>query len=349
MPRSIRIQFPGAHYHVMARGNRREAIFLDEDDRRFFLHTLSEACEMTGWRVHAWVLMGNHYHLFIETPEANLVSGMAWLQNTVTRRFNVRHRAWGRVFGDRYKAVLVEGGEGHYYQTLMDYIHLNPVRAKLIRPDKGESVLDFPWSSVAGGYALPPTKRAKWLAAEHGLKTFGCEDTTAGRRRFVERLDKRAVAEAAKSCGVPLMPEEVDARVSHLRRGWYWGTQAFAEKMLKLAEGLLKKGKSRGYAGAVQQKAHGEREAERLLAEGLKPVGMSQAEVKQTKGADVRKAIVAKLLWDKTTVSQGWIAERLHMKSAANVGMVVRRELTKKKLAAVPKELREWAAETVSA
>jgi putative transposase len=63
MPRSIRIQFPSAHYHVMARGNRREAIFLDEEDRRFFLHTLSEACEMTGWRVHAWVLMENHYHL----------------------------------------------------------------------------------------------------------------------------------------------------------------------------------------------------------------------------------------------------------------------------------------------
>jgi REP element-mobilizing transposase RayT len=93
---------------VMARGNRRETIFHDDDDRRFFLATLSEACAMTGWRVHAWVLMGNHYHLCIETPEANLVAGMSWLQNTVTRRYNVRHRAWGRLFGDRYKAVLVE-------------------------------------------------------------------------------------------------------------------------------------------------------------------------------------------------------------------------------------------------
>jgi len=342
MPRSIRIQFPGAHYHVMARGNRREAIFMDDDDRRFFLHTLSEACEMTGWRVHAWVLMGNHYHLLIETPEPNLVSGMAWLQNTVTRRFNVRHRAWGRVFGDRYKAVLVEGGEGHYYQTLMDYIHLNPVRAKLIRPGKGDSVLDFPWSSVMGGYALPPTKRAKWLAAEHGLKSFGCEDTTAGRRRFVERLDKRAVEESARDCGVPLVPEEVDARVSHLRRGWYWGTQVFAEKALKIAEKLLHKNKSRGYESAPQRKTHGEAEAVRLLAEGLKAAGMTTAELADIKGADVRKAIIAKRLWDKTTMSQGWIAERLHMKSAANVGMVVRRELPKKKLAAVPKQLSEW-------
>ncbi|MCF7734346.1 MAG: transposase [Akkermansiaceae bacterium] len=122
MPRSLRIEFPGAFYHVMARGNRRETIFHDDDDRRFFLATLSEACAMTGWRVHAWVLMGNHYHLFIETPEANLVAGMSWLQNTVTRRYNVRHMAWGRLFGDRYKAVLVEGADSYHYRTLADYI-----------------------------------------------------------------------------------------------------------------------------------------------------------------------------------------------------------------------------------
>ena len=140
MPRSLRIEFPGAFYHVMARGNRRETIFHDDDDRRFFLATLSEACAMTGWRVHAWVLMGNHYHLFIETPEANLVAGMSWLQNTVTRRYNVRHMAWGRLFGDRYKAVLVEGADSYHYRTLADYIHLNPVRARLVVPKKSQSV-----------------------------------------------------------------------------------------------------------------------------------------------------------------------------------------------------------------
>ncbi len=72
VPRSIRIEYPGAFYHVMARGNRREAIFQDEADRRFFLQTLGEACAMTGWRVHAWVLLSNHYHLFVETPEGSL-------------------------------------------------------------------------------------------------------------------------------------------------------------------------------------------------------------------------------------------------------------------------------------
>ena len=81
MARSVRIEYAGAYYHVMARGNRREAIFEDETDRRFFLKCLSEACERTGWQVHAWVLMSNHYHLFIETPEANLVEGMKWQMN----------------------------------------------------------------------------------------------------------------------------------------------------------------------------------------------------------------------------------------------------------------------------
>ena len=154
----------------MARGNRREAIFLDKEDGKQFVKALGEVCAMTGWRVHAWVLLSNHYHLMIETPEPNLVAGMKWLQNTLTRRFNVRHRAWGRVFGDRYKAVVVEGGQRFYYETLMDYIHLNPMRAGLVRVGTGESILNYPWSSVAMGYGVPANKRAKWLAAEEGLR-----------------------------------------------------------------------------------------------------------------------------------------------------------------------------------
>ena len=223
MARSIRIEYSGALYHVMARGNRGEKIFWTEEDRRSFLQTLDRACERTGWRVHAWVLMSNHYHLAIETPEPNLVAGMQWLQNSVTRHFNVRHRKWGRLFGDRYKAVLIEGRTGYYYTSLLDYIHLNPVRAGLVRPDRGTSVLDFTWSSLAGGFALPARRRSRWLAAETALAAFGCADTAAGRRRFVERLDQRAVEEGAKRAGIPLLDAEVDARCSHLGRGWGMG------------------------------------------------------------------------------------------------------------------------------
>ncbi|HEX4706669.1 MAG TPA: transposase [Candidatus Udaeobacter sp.] len=117
----------------MARRNRWKRIFRDEADRLLFYQTLREACELTGWRVHAWVLMSNHYHLMVKTREANLVGGMRWLENTYMRRHNFRHGLWGRLFGDRYKAILCEGGSGYYYCSLMDYIHLNPVRAGLVR------------------------------------------------------------------------------------------------------------------------------------------------------------------------------------------------------------------------
>jgi putative transposase len=83
MPRRLRLLSPSAYYYVMARGNRRGNIFHDDDGRRFFLHTLSQACERTGCQIHAWVLMSHHYHLFLETPEANLVAGLSWLQNCV--------------------------------------------------------------------------------------------------------------------------------------------------------------------------------------------------------------------------------------------------------------------------
>jgi REP element-mobilizing transposase RayT len=324
MPRSIRIEYPGAFYHVMARGNRREAIFADEDDRRFFLKTLGEACAMTGWRGHAWVLMSNHYHLLIETPEPNLVAGMQWLQNTYTRRFNLRHRLWGRLFGDRYKAVLVEGA-GYYYETLLDYLHLNPVRAGLVDLRRGKSVLDYAWSSVAGGHALLPRRRPPWLATDEALAAFGCADTPAGRKRWVQRLDDRAHAEARAKCGMPAPEPERDARRSDLRRGWYWGSQAFAERILKVGEAVLKKPRHRSARASQEKRAHGEQEARRLLAEGLAVAGLSEAALKKLPGSDARKVAVARVVWEQTTVDMTWLAVHLHLRSAANASQQIRR------------------------
>ena len=88
MPRKLRVEYPGAMYHVMSRGDRREDIFLNDVDRQDFIKTLAEACKKTGWQVHAYCLMRNHYHVVLETPEANLVAGMAWLQSTYTIRLN---------------------------------------------------------------------------------------------------------------------------------------------------------------------------------------------------------------------------------------------------------------------
>ena len=100
MPRKPRVEYAGAVYHVMCRGNGGQSIYLDDADRRIYLTTLGEACERCGWRVHAFVMMGNHYHLLLETPEPNLVAGMKWLQGTYTQRFNARHRRWATCFKD---------------------------------------------------------------------------------------------------------------------------------------------------------------------------------------------------------------------------------------------------------
>ena len=134
MARKVRIQFAGAVYHVMSRGNNGNGIFFGNKGCEKFLDTLDEACQRTGWIVHAYVLMGNHYHLLIETPEANLVDGMKWLQGTYTQRVNAWRQRRGHLFQGRYKAQLVnaENKESKYFQTVADYIDLNPVRAKMV-------------------------------------------------------------------------------------------------------------------------------------------------------------------------------------------------------------------------
>jgi len=118
MPRQPRIEYPGAIYHVMSRGDRREPIFLDDVDRQDFLKTLAEACQKTGFQVHAYCLMNNHYHLVVETPRGNLVAGMRWLQSAYTIRLNHRHQLFGHVFSGRYKALVVEGRGGVFAHGL---------------------------------------------------------------------------------------------------------------------------------------------------------------------------------------------------------------------------------------
>ena len=105
MPRKARVEFDGAVYHLLDRGDHQEAIVRGDADRERFVATLGKLCERTGWRVHAFVLMTNHYHLLVETPQANLVAGMRWFQTTYTMRYNRRHRLSGHLFQGRYKAV----------------------------------------------------------------------------------------------------------------------------------------------------------------------------------------------------------------------------------------------------
>ena len=133
MPRKLRVEYPVAIHHVMSRGDRREDILLDDVDRHDFLKTLPEACRKSNWQTHACCLMRNHFHLVVETPEANLVAGMAWLLSACTLRMNHRRKLSGHVFAGRYKALLVDGSGNGYLKTVCDYAHPNPVRAGLLK------------------------------------------------------------------------------------------------------------------------------------------------------------------------------------------------------------------------
>jgi len=331
MARQLRVEYKDAVYHVIARGNRGEPIFLDQKDRETFVRTLGEACERTGFRVFAWVLMKNHYHLVIRTPDANLIEGMRWLQNTYTRRFNVRHAQWGRLFGDRYKSILVENdlsplspGNGGYLTTLIDYVHLNPARAKLVGSRKGESICDYRWSSVADAFTRPPGRRPTWTEVDRVLALFGFRDTARDRRRFVDRLNLRIRSEEPERCGLSELADQ--SLHSTLRRGWYWGGQDFCEQMLALIGQEENRPTSRDYAGSSQGKDHSRRRAETIVSKGVAHFRLDGAEsLRILKRGDRRRVAIAWAIWRQTSEPQSWIAEQTGLKSAANVSQQVRR------------------------
>src|ERR1700690_1568351 len=189
MSRKLRIEYPGAMYHVMNRGDQREDIFRDDPDRQKFLATLGEACAKTEWQVHAYCLMRNHFHLVLETPQPNLVFGMKWLLGVYTKRFNIRHKLCGHLFAGRYKALVVEGSGNGYLKTVCDYVHLNPVRARLVQPE--EPLSAYGWSSYAL-YLGRPSRRPGWLRVDRLLGEWGIpQDSVAGRRVFGERMERR--------------------------------------------------------------------------------------------------------------------------------------------------------------
>ena len=220
MPRQLRIEYAGAINHVMNRGDRREPIFKDDVDRKRFVTTLGEACIKTGWQVHAYCLMNNHFHLVVETPEANLVAGMRWFLSTYTARFNRRHKLFGHLFSGRYKSLIVDGSGTGYLRTVCDYVHLNPVRAKLLRPE--QKLRDFAWSSWPD-YLKPPEQRPRWLRVDRLLGELHIpKDSVAGR----EELENHLEARRAQEDGVEL---------KKIRRGWCLGGETFRQELLEQA------------------------------------------------------------------------------------------------------------------
>ncbi len=207
MARPLRIEFPGALYHLTARGNQREDIYLDDEDREQFLALLGTVCERFNWVCYVYCLMDNHYHLVMETPDGNLSRGMRQLNGVYTQRFNARHERVGHVFQGRYKAILVE--RESYLLELCRYVVLNPVRAGMVR-HAGQ----WRWSSYRATAGQRPAP--SWLTVSWVLAQFG--------RRRAQAVD-RYKAFVRQGSGVASPWQE------GLRQQIYLGDEAFVTRM----------------------------------------------------------------------------------------------------------------------
>lgn len=219
MARRPRVEFSGAVYHVTGRGNQRADIFLSDDNRLYFLNLLGKIALRLDWKVHAYCLMSNHYHLLIETSKPNLGKGMQVLGTSYTQAFNRQNGKVGHVFQGRYKAVLVEK-ESHLLEAIR-YIVNNPVAAFMV-----SATSEWAWSSYRATAGLAATP--EWLETEWTLGQFHHADrkkAIAGYRLFVSEAEK----------GNPF---------EDLKLGLIAGSEAFAERMKPLVEDSLSSDKS---------------------------------------------------------------------------------------------------------
>ncbi|OFZ67514.1 MAG: addiction module toxin RelE [Betaproteobacteria bacterium RBG_16_56_24] len=208
MSRPIRIEFPDALYHVTARGDRREDIFEDDQDRQEFLSILEQVITQFNWTCYAWCLMDNHYHLLIKTPDSNLSKGMRQLNGIYTQAGNRRHQRVGHLFQGRFKAILVDSDA--YLLELARYVVLNPVRAGMVKKPA-----DWKWSSFRASVGLEPS--APWLAGDGLLAMF------AKRRSLAQQRYAQFVVEGIK----------VDSPWANLTGQVFLGDEQFVNRMQK--------------------------------------------------------------------------------------------------------------------
>lgn len=293
MARPLRMESESGVYHVLNRGNYRTDIFRSDKAKAAFLTCLGEACAKTGWVVHAWCLMSNHYHLAVSTPGANLVDGMRWLQGTFSTRFNRMRHERGHLFQGRYKSLRVDpdGGLG----PLCHYIHLNPVRAKL-RPIS--DLPAYPWTSVR--WLMEPKGRPSWYQPQPALDHAGdLADTPAGRTKYLAYLAWLSADEPARKA----------QRFAAMSQGWIIGTIDFAKTMIKENQELVGQGRRM----AAEMKETREALWQEELTAHLSKLRRTPDDLAREKKSVAWKAALAAAMKARTTASNRWLGVALNM------------------------------------
>lgn len=302
MPRRLRLQFEGALYHVINRGNYRQDVFGTVGAAQAFETALAETCERYHWHVHAYVVMRNHFHLALGTPQPNLVEGMHWLQGTFATRFNRYRSERGHLFQGRYYALLIENAAA--LARVVDYIHLNPVRAQLV---PGDRVAAFRWSSLRRYLG---TARPNWLDAAPWLAAHQLADAPAGWQSYQQAL-----------LALNADPAEQERQgFGTFSRGWAIGTagwrQALAEKHARLALSPALTG----------PELHALREARwsAALDAALSATGKTASDLARDRKSAPWKVQLAQEL-RRTGASCAWIADRLNMGKAESLRVYLHR------------------------
>lgn len=293
MARKLRLEFPGACYHVINRGNYRTDIFRSERTKAAFEECLFEACEKSAWLLHAFVIMRNHYHLAIETPEGNLVAGMKWLQVTFANRFNQWRQERGHVFQGRYKALFVEDGDP--LGLVCDYIHLNPVRADIVPV---AHLADYRYSSY--WHLWHPRSRPRCLQVNVALAAAGgLVDSPAGRERYAAYLDWQAQeGPAGKS-----------KAYVNMSRGWALGGAGFRQALVQ-DHALVARSRAWESTGASEIR---ELQWSEALTNFLAVAGLPQVQLLQLPKSAPQKLAVAAFMKARTQATNHWLCERLHL------------------------------------
>jgi REP element-mobilizing transposase RayT len=301
--RRFRIQYPGALYHIINRGNYRRPVFYTDGAAQAFEKTLGEACERHRWRVHAYVVMRNHYHLAIETPEPNLSEGMQWLQGTFATRFNRFRAVHGHLFQGRYQSLIVE--DATQLVRVIDYIHLNPLRAGLVGCDE---LAAFRWSSLARFTKGP---RQRWLVARELLAQLGLKDEPADWAHYVALLKARVVDSA----------ETIADNAADLTRGWAIGT-------LGWRRALARRFASRELAGGLDTKeikAINQQRWSKVLLEALEAHGKTTRDIEREPRTAAWKLQIAQHLRTEAAAPHRWIAATLQLGSPGALRVALHR------------------------
>jgi len=277
MARPLRLEFPGAVYHITARGNAQQAIFDDDHDRQRFLHLLGREVLQQNWFCYAYCLMDNHYHLLLEPPEANLSWGMRRLNGNYGQSYNLRHRRVGHLLQGRYKAILVER-ESHLME-LCRYVVLNPVRASMVT-----RVEKWPWNSYQA--TVGKVKSPDWLAVDSLLANFS-------QRRSIARNAYAKFVE--EGLGRPSPWEKLRGQI-------YLGSEKFMEMMQKRVnnEDLTNV--------SMVQRQPSRPEADAIIAAVSKAYSISKANVLQRNHQEAFNAAVY-LLRRVGNLPLRWVAE----------------------------------------